>query len=965
MKYFSYLNTIFILLSITVNAQTYNGPATGSVNSGVVVTTDDFLFIPEVNKSSEPPRVYKMMEYEPEPIKYDGNTPVFDNYVYVDDSNTNSSLSNGIGTSFELHSFESIPFVNGWPPDPAMSVGPNHVIAAVNGRFNIYDRDGNQLISISESAWVNQVVNAPLISDPQVIYDHYNGRFVMLWFTRNNTILEAPFVICYSDDENPIGTWYMYAIGSELNGDTSAVNWGDYPKIGYDYQALYINSRQFAFAGGYDYDKIRILNSSEFYAAQGDSISWTDIWNIRINGSPVDVIHPCYSYDAGIDTAYFVYARDGNGPTNTYTLFRISEPLSNPVLSSVNLPIPVYYRAPSARQLGGSNTVDVFTWIAKAPVLRDGKIYAAHSIRNSHFIANASLKYFVIDVNSNAVIEQVEQGAQGYYYITPAITVDKDHNIAITYSRSADAEYIGAYYSTRLATDPPGLSQSKVMMQGQRYFGANNRWGDYFSAAVDPINQYNIWLYSQFRSATADWSTWLTEIRMKPYADATLYTRLNPVEFNDTEVGTNPTTEVLIISNYGEKDLIINDITSQVGPFTLLTDLSFPLTLSTYDSLDLELEFNPDSVALYNLLMSFDDNDPNFDGLTLNGTGFEINPAVTGSLYSSTGIQGNGRILTVDKNTGSGTELGSSNFNELNSLAINPNTNIIYGISTGTSATELARVNATGGDAYTEYELDLGLMSSVAFDTSGTLYGSTRAGDIYTIDLSDGSYQNIVSASIEITSITFHPVTNELWASPRIVFGPTKDKIFTIDLTTGDAKLVGETGFDVTTNDLAFDDDGTLYGIIGGAMETGELITISTTDAAGTLVGQIGFDNVTGLAYSLSGEISSIGNETDEEEVPKEYDLSQNYPNPFNPSTSIEFSVPVNSNVTLTIYNLLGQAITTLVNEEMNAGTYNVVWNGEDQNGIKVSSGIYLYKMRAKGTTGEEFQHTRKMVLLK
>ena len=81
----------------------------------------------------------------------------------------------------------------------------------------------------------------------------------MLWFTRNNTILEAPFVICYSDDENPIGTWYMYAIGSELNGDTSAVNWGDYPKIGYDYQALYINSRQFAFAGGYDYDKIRIL----------------------------------------------------------------------------------------------------------------------------------------------------------------------------------------------------------------------------------------------------------------------------------------------------------------------------------------------------------------------------------------------------------------------------------------------------------------------------------------------------------------------------------------------------------------------------------------------------------------------------------------------------------------------------------------------------------------------------------
>ena len=96
-----------------------------------------------------------------------------------------------------------------------------------------------------------------------------------------------------------------------------------------------------------------------------------------------------------------------------------------------------------------------------------------------------------------------------------------------------------------------------------------------------------------------------------------------------------------------------------------------------------------------------------------------------------------------------------------------------------------------------------------------------------------------------------------------------------------------------------------------------------------------------------------------------DYALSQNYPNPFNPSTSIEFSVPVNTSVTLTIYNLLGQVVITLVNEEISAGNYSVVWNGEDQNGLKVSSGVYLYKMQANGLNGREFQEIRKMVLLK
>ena len=84
-----------------------------------------------------------------------------------------------------------------------------------------------------------------------------------------------------------------------------------------------------------------------------------------------------------------------------------------------------------------------------------------------------------------------ELGAAGYFYIYPTITVDQDHNLAVTFSRSADTEYIGAYYSSKLAVDPPGLQPSQPMAEGQGNYvvtgsGTRNRWGDYLGICIDP-----------------------------------------------------------------------------------------------------------------------------------------------------------------------------------------------------------------------------------------------------------------------------------------------------------------------------------------------------------------------------------------------------------------------------------------------------------------------------------------------
>lgn len=91
------------------------------------------------------------------------------------------------------------------------------------------------------------------------------------------------------------------------------------------------------------------------------------------------------------------------------------------------------------------------------------------------------------------------------------------------------------------------------------------------------------------------------------------------------------------------------------------------------------------------------------------------------------------------------------------------------------------------------------------------------------------------------------------------------------------------------------------------------------------------------------------------EVIPSKYALNQNYPNPFNPSTSLEFSLPENSMVNLSIYNILGQKVAELVNEELNAGSYKYNFDAS-----KIASGVYIYTIRANSFTA-----TRKMILLR
>lgn len=188
-----------------------------------------------------------------------------------------------------------------------------------------------------------------------------------------------------------------------------------------------------------------------------------------------------------------------------------------------------------------------------------------------------------------------------------------------------------------------------------------------------------------------------------------------------------------------------------------------------------------------------------------------------------------------------------------------------------------------------------------------------------------------------------------------------------VELSSFAANVVGETiqiawETATETNNKGFEiersEDGesfTNIGYIDGNGTTTEKQGYSFTDhhpTSGTYyyrLRQIDFDGTANMSQTIEVDF-----------VPTEYSLGQNYPNPFNPATKIKFAVPVESKVTVTLYNMLGQKVKDLVSAQFNVGLHEIDLNASD-----LASGMYIYSITAQGVDGNNFVDTKKMMLMK
>lgn len=965
-KYF-YKNflLIFLLSSVIAFGQLYQGPAQGSVPSGITHSTGSYM-LGQPSENSGEKIVRNKINYIPEPMIIEGLTPNVE-MTYFEDKVENIEGNNSM-LPFLVQDFNGIPQTSSIPPDPYLAVGPNHVMGVVNSRFSIWDKEGNLLSSINADTWYGSLIPGVGSFDPKVLYDHFDKRWIMVWLDQSDNAQRGYFIVSVSQDSNATGTWYSWALPSNVNGTTNNGSWGDYQGVGIDQDAIYITANQFSFAGSFQYAKIRIVPKAQLYANNAGAVTFTDLWDIRYPtalGTRVFNIRPTIHYSESNE--YYLLHANNQGST-FFVLYKIINPLNNPSMTAVNVPVSFYSPAPNANQLGGSTILieGAGSALRFEPTYRDGFIWVTHTIRNPQFFSYSSARYVKIDVANAITVEDAAIGADGFWHIYTGIAVDKNGNAVLTYSRTGVTEYIGAYY-TAIPNGTATFTGSKVLAAGRgnyvKDFGSGrNRWGDYNGIWLDPVNELDFWMMTEYVAATNTWGNHIGHVRVEGYQSPTIYTPKKRVEFGFVEKGFTETVPVFI-SNYGNPDLTISNINFSNPNFSLASSVTFPLTLSFVDTMTLFVTFNSDSVGEIVSQMNFVSNDPNFTGIELVAKGFEVLAANDNILYATSGTASSGNVITINKSTGAGAVLGTSNYNVVNAVAIHPNTKMIYAMISGATTASILRMNGLYGDAYLLFEVEVPNASGLAFDTSGVLYLGSRSGKIYNLNLETQSATEVVTLDLPIQNFVFDPENNEMYLTNYYAIGNNRDRLFKVDLSNGTYTLVGKSGFNLVTNGMIFDEEGTLYGVTGAGTTIGNLITLNKETGVGTLVGSIGHGSITDIAY-IPGEPTNVRDEQINANIPADYNMSQNYPNPFNPVTVIEYSLPKNSFVELNVYNILGEKVAVLVNGMKDAGNYKVTW---DVTSVKsqVSSGVYFYELKGEDVDKNNFSIMKKMILMK
>jgi hypothetical protein len=157
-------------------------------------------------------------------------------------------------------------------------------------------------------------------------------------------------------------------------------------------------------------------------------------------------------------------------------------------------------------------------------------------------------------------------------------------------------------------------------------------------------------------------------------------------------------------------------------------------------------------------------------------------------------------------------------------------------------------------------------------------------------------------------------------------------------------------GLDADWNSLVFQD------LFGGAIININMLT--ATSAVAPTSAFTGFQ-IIGNAKNITLDVRREG-----EVLPQKFELQQNYPNPFNPSTTIRFAIEKTAFASVSVYNVIGQKVRTLASEVLTPGFYTTTWNGTDDNGQPVTTGVYFVRMVASGDNAE-FSDLRKLMLVK
>ncbi len=400
------------------------------------------------------------------------------------------------------------------------------------------------------------------------------------------------------------------------------------------------------------------------------------------------------------------------------------------------------------------------------------------------------------------------------------------------------------------------------------------------------------------------------------------------------------------LHNIGDEALTISEIEVPESMFSLALDsLKLPLTLLPKEKYFLPFIFSPVDTGYAEVVIGIksDDRDEPLKSVKLHGLATQLNFAEKDFYYAclGRGADNPGSLITLNAKTGAGTYLSNTGLNGISGIAINPQ-GVIVGAEDGTA--RLYYIDAKTGESVHFVDAALEKINAIVFDNQNNLYcADSDFKSVYKVDRSNGSTVLITELNYQITGLAYDTINNMLWSTHG-----SNERIYKTDLTNMQSTLVGNHGLAGYITGLHFDKTGNLYALkSGGSVGNNQLIAIDVNTGAGSLIGDIGFSSVSGFAIANLRESDNPTSITMDNFLPSEFLLKQNYPNPFNPTTKIRFAIAEKSHVTLIIFNMKGQVVRVLVDEERQPRVYDEIWDAKNEQGFLQASGIYFVRLTA------------------
>ncbi len=400
------------------------------------------------------------------------------------------------------------------PPDTMGTVGPNHIIQLINGRYSVYDKSTSTQLDTKtlNNFWLDAgtTYDGSITFDPRVMYDPSSRRYFATSVDNargNNNILLA-----VSRSSNPLDGWSAFKIDSDTNNQ----RWADFPMLGINNDYITVAATMFAQTGqsASTDSSILAVPKADLLLPTPTIINRTFIEDVRTKAG--------YTPQATLDldnttTSPTFFGGYGSSLWRSSIIDLTSSPS---IIRDAVISIPYMSVAPDGEQPGPKQNLDnTDARISSNLVTQQGTIWGTQT-RKDPITNNSAIRWFKIDEQTNTLLEEGVISDPDLDLMYPSIAVNELGHIVIGFTGTSEDLFASSFavigqtnndittFDDEFLLLKQGLDDYERIKSGD----TRNRWGDYSATVLDPLNSSHFWTFQEFVLEEDIWAVQITQI---------------------------------------------------------------------------------------------------------------------------------------------------------------------------------------------------------------------------------------------------------------------------------------------------------------------------------------------------------------------------------------------------------------------------------------------------------------------